>query len=136
MAQVVFDPSAFKLAYPEFGAVEDGLLSSCFDLATLYLSNADCSVVQDLERRRILLWMLTAHIAYLRGALTPAGISGGPGLVGRTSSATEGSVSVSTDFPSHPNAAWYNQTAYGAMFWQATAALRGFRYRQRQTCIR
>jgi len=135
MAQVVFDPAAFKIAYPEFAATANGFLQTCFDIATLYLSNEDCSVVQDITKRQSLLWMLTAHIAALRGALNPAGAAGGPGPVGRISSATEGSVSISTDFPSNPTNAWFIQTAYGAMFWQATSSLRGFRYRPRATCV-
>ena len=136
MAQVVFDPIRFKDAYPEFAGVADGFLANCFEIATLYLSNEDCSVVQDLARRETLLWMLTAHVAYLRGALSPAGVAGGPSPVGRVSSATQGSVSVSTDYPSHPTAAWFAQTGYGAMFWQATSKLRSFVYRSRPTCMR
>lgn len=132
MAAVVFDPAAFKLAYPQFAAVSDGALTNYFNLATLYLSNEDCSVVQDIPKRTTLLWLLTAHIAFLSGALNPAGT---PGLVGRVSSATEGSVSVSVDFPSSPNGAWFNQTAWGAMFWQSTLSLRSFRYRARPTRI-
>ncbi|WAX22786.1 hypothetical protein MAJJADAN_00024 [Pseudomonas phage Amjad_SA] len=135
MASVAFDPVAFKLAYPEFAAATDPFLESCFDQATLYLSNGDCSPITDLAKREKLLWMLTAHIAQLRGALNPAGPGGGPGLVGRVSSATEGSVSVSTEFPMTPSSAWFNQTTYGAMFWQATLSLRSFRYRARPTQV-
>lgn len=133
MAVVVFDPAAFKLAYPQFAAVSDAALTNYFNLATLYLSNDDCSVVQDIPKRTTLLWLLTAHIAFLSGALNPAGT---PGLVGRVSSATEGSVSVSVDFPSNPNGAWFQQSSWGAMYWQAVLPYRSFRYRARPTCIR
>lgn len=133
MAVVVFDPAAFKLAYPQFAAVSDGQLTNYFNLATLYLSNEDCSVVQDIPKRTTLLWLLTAHIAFLSGALNPGGT---PGLVGRVSSATEGSVSVSTEMPMSPSSAWFLQTAWGSAFWQATLSLRSFRYRARPTCIR
>jgi len=132
MAVVIFDPAAFKSAYPQFAAVSDGQLTNYFNLATLYLSNEDCSVVQDIPKRTTLLWLLTAHIAFLSGALNPGGT---PGLVGRVSSATEGSVSVSVDFPSSPNGAWFQQTPWGAMFWQSTLSLRSFRYRARPTRI-
>jgi hypothetical protein len=132
MTAVVFDPTAFKSAYPQFVAVSDAALTNYFNLATLYLSNADCSIVQDIPRRTTLLWLLTAHIGYLSGALSP---DGQPGLVGRISSATEGSVSVTADMPSSPNAAWFNQTAWGAMFWQSTLSLRSFRYRMQPTRI-
>lgn len=135
MAVVTFDPAAFKIRYPEFVAVSDGYLQGCFNEAGLYLSNTDCSVVQDIARRQMLLWMLTAHIAYLGGALNPAGASGGPLPVGRTSSATEGSVSVSLEYGVPGSAAWFSQSAWGAMFWQATLSLRSFRYRPRAIFI-
>jgi hypothetical protein len=133
MAVVIFDPAAFKLRYPEFASVSDAVLQGSFDDATLYLSNKDCSIVQDVDRRRQLLWMLTAHIAYLGGALNPSGTSGGPVPVGRMSSATEGSVSISTEYNVPGSAAWFSQTAWGAAFWQATLSLRSFRYRCRPT---
>ena len=67
MAQVVFDPVAFKARYPEFASVSNTLLQECFEESGLYLSNDDNSIVQDLDRRARLLNMLTAHIAYLGG---------------------------------------------------------------------
>jgi hypothetical protein len=131
MAVVIFDPAAFKLAYPAFAAVPDEQLQNYFNIATLYLSNKDCSIVQDIDRRTTLLWMLTAHVAYLNGAISPGGVAP---PVGRVSSATEGSVSITLDFYSVPgSAAWFNQTPWGAAFWQATLSLRSFRYRARPT---
>lgn len=136
MAVVVFDPVRFKLAYPAFAAVSDAFLQSCFTQAGFYLSNRDCSPVQNLADREQLLWMLTAHIAYLQGALNPAGVPGGPQPVGMLSGATEGSVSVSYNFgPIQNREMWYMQSQWGQMFWAATSYLRSFRYRQRQTCI-
>lgn len=132
MAIVIFDPAAFKLAYPLFAAVDNSLLTNYFNIATMYLSNTDCSIVQDVNRRQTLLWLLTAHIAYLSGALNPGGV---PGLVGRVSNATEGSVSVATEYPMSPNSAWFLQTQWGAIFWQATLSLRSFRYRARPTVV-
>lgn len=135
MAQVVFDPVAFKAMFPAFAGVDDGFLTLCFRQATTYLSNKDCSRVQDLEEREYLLWLLTAHIAQLMGALNPAGVAGGASAVGRTASATEGSVSVSFDFgPVSEREAWYSQTQPGAMYWAATAKYRSFNYRPRKTC--
>lgn len=128
MTAVVFDPAAFKLRYPQFAAVSDSLLGMYFDEATLYLSNSDCSPVQNIARRTMLLWMLTAHIAVLNGAGTPAGAAGGPTPVGRASSGTEGSVSASLEYAVPGTAAWFAQTQYGAAFWQATISLRSFRY--------
>lgn len=125
MAVVTFDPATFKLRYPQFASVSDFLLGECFNEATLYLSNADTSPVQDVTRRAMLLNMLTAHIAFLGGALNP-GNAANP--VGRVSSATEGSVSASLEYGVPGTQAWFVQTQWGAAFWQATTSLRGFRY--------
>lgn len=131
MAVVVFNSTTFKARYPEFAAVSDDLLAACFVEAGLYLSNEDNSRVQDITRRELLLNMLTAHIATLGGALSA---DSQPRPVGRMSSASEGSVSVSFDATFPPgSASWFNQTQYGAAFWQATSNLRGFRYVSRPT---
>ena len=131
MAQVVFVPADFKAAYPAFANVTDAALQNYFDVACLYLSNDDCSRVQDLTKRQALLYMLTAHVAQLSGALSQFGQAG---PVGRISSASEGSVSASFEFPMNPNSAWFNLTPWGAMFWAATAYLRSAVYRPRRTC--
>jgi hypothetical protein len=127
MAVVTFVPADFKARYPVFASVSDALLTACFDESGLYLSNSDASPVQDVTRRRTLLWMLTAHIAYLGGALAA---DGRPQPVGRISSAAEGSVSASMDYVTATpgSGAWFNQTQWGASFFQATTSLRGFRY--------
>lgn len=129
MAAVVFDPAAFKAAYPEFSAVPDATLNGYFVRSQLFLANKDCPV-QDEAKRLQLYWLLVAHIARLAGALNPGGV---PGPVGRTSSATEGSVSVSMEYSASMGASWFVQTSYGAAFWQATAYLRSFRYVARPT---
>lgn len=129
MAAVVFVPADFKAAYPEFSAVLDATLNGYFVRSQLFLVNEDCPV-QDEAKRLQLYWLLVAHIAQLSGALNPGGV---PGPVGRTSSATEGSVSVSLEFNSTMGAEWWNQSSYGATFWAATAYLRSFRYIPRPT---
>lgn len=126
MGVVVFDPAAFKLRYPEFSTVSDALLSDYFAEATIYLDNTDCSRVQDVDVRRMLLWMLVAHIAAINAGVNGEGASP---LVGRINNATEGSVSVGTDMGAVPfTATWFLQTKYGAAFWQATAPFRTMRY--------
>jgi hypothetical protein len=122
---VVFNPTAFRTRYPEFAAVTDPVLQSYFTEACLYLSNSDNSAVQDIARRTLYLNMIVAHIAALAAR--------GAGIVGRTSQASEGSVSVSTEYITPGSGAWFAQTQYGAAFWQATTSLRGFRYRARPT---
>jgi len=77
--------------------------------------------------RQALLYLLTAHVTFL---FTPslANNNQPPGIVGRINAATEGSVSVSAEFPSTPEAAWFNQTKYGAQFWAMTAVIRTMHY--------
>lgn len=126
MGVVVFDVARFRVRYPEFATLPDVLLQDYFDESTLYLNNTECSPVSDLTRRALLLNMVLAHIAKLYGG--EGGQAASP-LVGRISSATEGSVSVSTDMGAVPGtAAWFMQTKYGASYWQATVNLRSFRY--------
>lgn len=134
MSVVIFNAVEFKAQFPAFAAVDNGFLQSCFTYAGLYLSNNDCSPVQDLDKRKELLYLLTAHIAYVQGALNPGGTSGGAQPVGRLASATEGSVSVSYDFgPVENRQAWYVTSQWGAMYWAATSYLRSFNYRPRPT---
>jgi len=127
MAVVTFDASGFKGRYPEFALASNATLSACFDESGLYLSNTDASPVQDVTRRKLLLWMLTAHIATIGGILSA---DGKPLPVGRMSQASEGSVSASFEGvpPTPGTGAWFQQTQYGASFWQVTSSIRGFRY--------
>lgn len=132
MAVVTFSPTGFKIRYPEFSSLANAQLSACFDDASLYCDNTDASRVTNVTQRQSLLWMLTAHIAALSGL-----IDCGDGVrpVGRVSSAEEGSVSSELDYMSLTpgSGPWYQQTQYGAAYWQATAQYRGFRYRFRAT---
>lgn len=130
MTVVVFNPAQFKIEYPEFAAVADARLEFAFSQTPLYLNNDDNSPVQNVAQRTLLLNLLTAHIAVLGGFLAPGGE---PQPVGRTSSASEGSVSASLEYKAPGTAAWFVQTQYGAAFWQATTRYRSFRYSPRAT---
>lgn len=124
---VVFDAAEFKAAYPAFATIVDALLQVDFDIATLFLGNSCCSIVQDAAIRQRLLYLVTAHIAALM-----QGENGKPpsGIVGRVDQAAEGSVSVSASYVNDMSMseAYFSQTQYGAMFWMATAGYRAFHY--------
>jgi hypothetical protein len=124
-AIAVFDPAAFKVAYPQWAALPDAQLQAYFDIATLYFRNDGTSPARTVAIQTLLLNLLTAHITQLSAGIDGKGPSA---IVGRISSASEGSVSVGADFPSTPNNAWFLQTPFGASFWQATAAYRMTRY--------
>jgi hypothetical protein len=132
MTVAVFNPTLFHARYPQFANVSDGKLGAYFLEAGLYLNNTDCSRVQDVNKRLVLLNILVAHISQLNGDLS----ADGQALpVGRVSQATEGSVSATLDYgqPGNASQAWYDQTPFGAAFWAATAYLRSAVYRPRPT---
>jgi len=135
MAVAVFNLALFQARYPEFNAVSPTRLAALFSEAGLYLSNTDSSPVCDVTRRGLLLNMLVAHISYLAGDLSADGQAR---PVGRVSQAAEGSVSASFEgVPATPGTgAWYQQSQYGAAFWQATSSLRGMRYIASPTRVR
>lgn len=121
----VFVYADFTAAYPAFAsAPPEATLQAYFELAgEVWLRNDGTGPVRKTTLQTQLLYMLTAHLAQLFSG--PDG-NDPSGLVGRISSATEGSVTVSTEYESTMNSAWFNQTPYGAAFWQATAAFRSF----------
>lgn len=127
MAVVAFDPAAFKARYKGFASIDDGLLQQYFEESTDIVNNTNTSIVRDIELRRRLLWYLVAHKAVLGGG---GDADSGQGMVGRISSATEGSVSATSEFvsPKTGTAAWYFQTKYGTDYWTASAKFRTFRY--------
>lgn len=137
---VVFNYTAWVARYPEFSAVGQPLAQAYFDEATLYFAN--CGWTASLPQAPTLLNMLTAHLAWL---YAPRDLNGNPSatgqaaspLVGRISTASEGSVSVSTELNASgsPSESFFTQTKYGFSFWQATAQFRTMRYSPRPTRV-
>jgi hypothetical protein len=125
-AEVTFNYDLWIATYPEFAYIAAPLAQSYFDMATLYLRNDGTGPVLDPTVQLTLLNMLTAHLAKLFAPPATGGIPSG--LVGRISSASEGTVSVAAEFPMNPENAWFLQTSYGAAFWQATSAWRRATY--------
>jgi hypothetical protein len=127
-AQVTFVYADWAAAYPEFATtVTAPLANAYFAEATIYHRNDGSGPVTDPAVQLILLWMLVAHIAQLRVGSTQQAVSP---LVGRLSSASEGSVSATADNGSVPGtAAWFVQTKYGNSYWGATAQYRMAHYR-------
>lgn len=117
--------SDFIAQYPAFAtAPPQATLEAYFALAgEVWLRNDGTGPVKTTTLQTALLYMLTAHLAQLFSG--PDG-NDPSGLVGRISSATEGSVTVATEYESTMNSAWFTQTQYGASFWAATAAYRSF----------
>lgn len=119
---VTFDYTAWSALFPTLAAsIDQATAQMYFDSATLFLDNTGCSQVINLTKRSLILNYLTAHVAQLFGTI--AGQPPSP-LVGKISQATEGSVSVSVEWPVTANSAWFLQTPYGAFAWQALAPYR------------
>lgn len=123
---VVFVPADFKAAFTSFATIADAALNLSFTLATLQLNNSCGSRIGNAALRETFLNLLVAHITALKD-----GENGNapPGIVGRVDKATEGSVSVSADMGTVVyGQAYYLQTQWGAMYWQATARFRTMVY--------
>jgi hypothetical protein len=123
MVAVTFDYPLFVARYPEFNQLPAALAQLYFNEASLYCDNTGAGFVTDAGQQTLLMMMATAHIAYINAPTTQGG--SGSSLVGRISDATEGSVSVSTDYGTQSaSAAFWLQSKYGAAFWKATGQYR------------
>lgn len=116
MAIVTFDVDEFREVYPQFANVSDTALNFNFNLAEQHCDNTDSSPVDNVEKRKMLLYLLVCHITTLslRGEET----------VGALQSATEGSVSASFATPTVAGAEYYSQTQCGLNYWQLSAMYR------------
>ena len=122
---VTFNYTTWAGQYPEFNStVTPGQAQADFNQACLYLDNTAISPVTDASvggRRETILYQITAHLAQLlQGSL---GQSASP-LVGQVTGATQGSVTVGVAPMKPDSAAWWAQTKYGMMAWQALAPYR------------
>ena len=143
---VVFDYSEWQLSFPELSFVTQFQAQMYFNIACMRVDNGPCAEIIDETDRKMVLYMLVAHIALLMSqavsvsqptdsdgnpiAGTTASVTGG--LTGRVSSATEGSVSVATESLSSSDSSslekWLDTTQYGQLVWQMLAPLFGVRY--------
>lgn len=123
MAIVVLDILKFRAMFPEFDGLTDAQITLLFELSTDYLDNTNYSLVIDPLKRERLLYLLMSHLAYMR--FGDAAGNGGTGMVGRLSSASEGSASASFDLGAmSAGSTWFTQSPYGMDFWQATKVYR------------
>lgn len=136
---VTFNAATWKAVFPEFSSVPDPVSTGYFLRAQLLFTNTQGNPAFPDGNMEMLFLLLVSHIATLSG---PADESGntpppGPQLVGRLTSASQGSVSVGAqwDGSGSPSEAWFTQTKYGAEFWQATAQYRTARYSARPTFV-
>ncbi len=143
-AVVTFNFTTWTTAYPEFASCTSAQGQTWFNLADLIFANEECNPAFSLgvDRFSNLLYLLTSHIAWLNAPRDAAGNPAATGqlastLVGRINSATQGSVTVSTEYPVDANGRekWFAQTPWGALFWQATSQFRMFIYGANPTIV-
>ena len=123
VGEVVYDDPAFVLMYPEFAGLSPVLRANGFVRAEGQVNNTCGSIVTKATFREMLLGLVTAHIIFIMyGTNDGSGNIAPPlGIVGRVSSATEGSVAVAAEYGVVPgNDAYYQQTKYGVEFLQLT----------------
>lgn len=121
---VVFDWTYFQAFYPELVGVGQSFAQFAFSKACTYCDNTGRGPVPNNGAGSgavppnplfLALHDLTAHICALNGS-----VGGVPNstLVGRISSAAEGSVNVQAEYlaPTSTIEAWLNQTKYGAAY--------------------
>jgi hypothetical protein len=126
-AIATFTYSDFTALFPAFASnPSEATLQLYFNLAgTIWWRNDGTAPVPptNVAFQTNLMYLLTAHLAQLYTG--PDG-NDPSSLVGRISSAGQGSVNVSTEYASTNNSQWFDQTPYGAAFWAATSAFRSF----------
>jgi hypothetical protein len=122
----VFEYQTWAFQFPELAvSVPPGQAAGYFARACNFISNTPRSRIQDIPTRTALLYLATAHIAAMNATVNGQAPSN---LVGRISSATEGSVSVSTEMTAPGSAGWWATTRYGYECWSAMAPYRTFHY--------
>jgi hypothetical protein len=140
---IIFDYSRWVLQFPELSGISQasilsvdaaGLPFGYWSDATMYFVNDGSGPINDPVMLANLLYLTTAHVAFLssprtNGVPTTGGTEPAPPLVGRINSAAEGSVNVSAEMPNQPAAAaWWQQTPYGAQVWQMIKPFRLMHY--------
>lgn len=136
-----FDFATWIAGYPEFSALSPAQGQAYFNQACLLFANTTSNPAFCDGTLPALLYLVTSHVAWL---MCPKDANGNPSasgtispLVGRISSAAEGSVNVSTELKGSgaPGAEYWEQTRYGLQFWTATAQYRTGRYLARPTVV-
>jgi len=127
---VAWDATGFALRFPEFAPAVDPVFAEFFAEAGFLCDNSGRGPVTDPVELKILLFLLTAHIAKLSRGDNEDVAAGGPApIAGRVSDATQGSVTVRMDVgPNSDAKSWYAQTRYGLDYWNRTSPYRRFRY--------
>lgn len=134
-----------QVFFPEFAPLGATLGQAYFNLATATIvANATTNPAFGDGQLQNLIYLATSHVAWLN---CPKDGNGNPAatgqkqmqLVGKISNASEGSVSVTLEYPldgsSSAEEKYLAQTQYGVQLWQALAPYRTARYAARPTIV-
>jgi hypothetical protein len=141
---VVFSFATWTASFPEFAGLTSDQGQAYFDRACLICANSTTNPVFCAGVLSPLLYLLTSHVAWLncpKDAMGNPSATGQPpaALVGRISSATQGSVSVQTDMPAQGDSsamdAYLKQTKYGLEYLAQITQFRTARYVARPTIV-
>jgi hypothetical protein len=103
-------------AYPQFANVTEAqVVGVSLTLAQQYHVNDGHGPINDPLVQTQALWLAVAHVTQLMFGSTNQPNSP---LVGRVASAGQGSVNVNADYKSTLSSQWWDQTVYGAAYWQ------------------
>ena len=131
---VTFSYSTWTATFPELASVPEAQADIYFQMAEYINRNDGTGPVSDPGLQLTLLNLVTAHLATLYtqslGDQSPGSAKPANSPVGRINSASEGSVSVQTDYGTNisQQMAYMVSTKYGAQWWFMTAIYRKFRY--------
>lgn len=142
---VTFDFPTWVGLFPEFSGLTAGQGTAYFTRATgTIIANSDTNPANADGNLSYLIYLATSHVAWLNCPKDAAGMPSSTGslpppIVGRISSVSEGSVSVSTEWPTGGDLSaqekYLMQTKYGAELWAALGQYRTARYLARPTAV-
>ena len=141
---VIFDFPQFTALFPEFSGLGPALCSAYFMRATgNIISNSTTNPMYGDGNLPFLIYLATAHVAYLNCPKDQAGNPSAGGTpasqaAGRVSSASQGSVSVQTEWPANDPSGqekYLMQTKYGQEYIAAMGPYKTGRYAARPTII-
>lgn len=120
MAIVIFNPTEFKDAYPQYADFTDAQLAHFFEVACLIVDNTEASPAPynppSVKTRKIVLNLLVCHQAELEAR--------GNDITGTINSVNEGSTSISFgQKPTPSNAWWFTDTQCGALAYQILSSV-------------
>jgi len=116
-----FDVVQYKLDYPQFVNIANGIITNKYNYIALAKSQWVFTYFTDANQQYYWSCIVLSHILSIEYGFDGSGING---LIGRIISASEDNVSASTEFnmPISNGSAWWNQTNYGAEVWSLWCA--------------